>query len=597
MSPLVHEPSKIANILNSHFASCGHRLAAKLPHSEKHFSEFLGKTRNPKLQMQYGSFAFLPVEPIEVEQELFALPSNKSFGLYSCPIRILKCAKHILSTPLAKIINTSIQRGSYPKKLKIRKIIPVFKAEDETEPNNYRPISLLSIFNKIFEKLIYKRLKSYLDKYNVISPSQYGFRERHSTEHAILDIINRIQTNMDKKLYSCGIFIDLSKAFDTVDHNILLSKLHYYGIRGVINDWFASYLKDRYQTTQIRDAVSEKKETLCGVPQGSVLGPLLFLLYVNDICHSSDIFDFFLFADDTNLLYANSNLKTLETIVNKELQKLSDWLIANKLTLNIKKSNFVIFRPYQKKIYYQPVIKLFDSSSHQRIPLDSKDYVKYLGILVDSNISWKHHIDYIALKISKIVGIISRIRHLTPPSILLNLYSSLILPYLSYGVVAWGRAPKLYKNKLLILQKRALRLIYFKHRQEHAIPLFVNSNFLPIDMIYFEKTANLMYDVNFDLAPIPIQNLFQKSSDVHSYNTRSVGKSNFSIKFSRLEIQKLSFSRSGPVIWNSIPSCIRNEPKNVFKEKLRSLLRNILETEDDYIDIQSIIQKSSIFHF
>ena len=140
LSPLVHEPSKIANILNSHFASCGHRLAAKLPHSEKHFSEFLGKTRT--------------VEPIEVEQELFALPSNKSFGLYSCPIRILKCAKHILSTPLAKIINTSIQRGSYPKKLKIRKIIPVFKAEDETEPNNYRPISLLSIFNKIFEKLI-----------------------------------------------------------------------------------------------------------------------------------------------------------------------------------------------------------------------------------------------------------------------------------------------------------------------------------------------------------------------------------------------------------------------------------------------------------
>ena len=203
---------------------------------------------------------------------------------------------------------------------------------------------------------MHTRLKSYMDKKQIFCDSQYGFRERHSTEHAILDIINKIQTNMDKKIYSCGVFIDLSKVFDTVDHNILLEKLHHYGIREVINKWFASYLKGRVQTTLVNNHISDKNETLCGVPQGSVLGPLLFLIYINDVCNCSKILDFFLFADDTNLLYANKNLTDLEFILNEGLYKVAEWLVANKLTLNLKKSHFVIFRPFQKKCHLNPLL-------------------------------------------------------------------------------------------------------------------------------------------------------------------------------------------------------------------------------------------------
>ena len=209
---------------------------------------------------------FRPIEPEEIISEILTLSSNKSYGLYSCPIRLLKCSRQILGEPLAIIFNTSIESGIFPTKLKIAKVIPIFKAGDATAPSNYRPISLLSIFNKIFEKLIYKRLNSYLISKEIISESQYGFREKHSTEHAILDIISKIQANMDKKLFSCGVFIDLSKAFDTVDHDILLDKLHHYGIRGILNKWFASYLKRRFQTTDIKNCISEKQETLCGVP-------------------------------------------------------------------------------------------------------------------------------------------------------------------------------------------------------------------------------------------------------------------------------------------------------------------------------------------
>ena len=219
----------------------------------------------------------------------------------------------------------------------------------------------LSIFNRIFEKLMYHRLKSYLGKNDILFKSQYGFRENHSTQHAIIDIVNVIQNNMDQKLFTSGIFLDLKKACYTVDHLILLQKLNHYGIRGIINDWFASYLLGRSQVTELGFNLSTECMISCGVPQGSVIGPLLFLMYINDFHNSSVKFSFYLFADDTNLLYADTNLKSLEKTVSSELLKVSDWLNADKLTLNVKKSNYVIFRPYQRKLNYSVNIKMIDN--------------------------------------------------------------------------------------------------------------------------------------------------------------------------------------------------------------------------------------------
>ena len=276
------------------------------------------------------------------------------------------------------------------------KIIPIFKADDNTDANNYRPISLLSNFNRSFEKLIFNRMKSFIEKNNLFSPSQYGFRKAHSTQHAILDIVNTIETNMDKRSFSCGVFIDLKKAFDTVDHKILLDKLHHYGFRGIINKWFSSYLEDRTQTTQIGSLISPEENIAFGVPQGSVSGPLLFLIYVNGIQECSEKLKFFLFADDTNIVYADNNLKSLDDIVNLELRKLCDWLTTNKLTLNIKKTNFVIFCPAQRKLTFLPNITIFDNDKNKYISLERKESVKCLGIFIDQNLTWKHHIDHVA---------------------------------------------------------------------------------------------------------------------------------------------------------------------------------------------------------
>ena len=273
---------------------------------------------------------------------------------------------------------------------------------------------------------------------------------------AILDIVNNIHSNMDNRKTSCGIFVDLKKAFDTVNHEILLTKLEHYGMRKVINSWFRSYLSDRRQSIETDKCISETETIVCGVSQGSVLVPLLFLLYINDIHKSSKEFTFYLFADDTSLTYANDNLRTLELTVNNELEKVSEWLNANKLTLNVKKSNYVIFRPRQKRIPFIPQIKIFNPTLNTRVILEMKDFVKYLGIMIDSELSWKNHIDFICHKISRSVGTIA----------------------------------------------------------------FIESNCLPLQSFFFQQLSYLMYDVHAKTAPESLLDKFAKINTKHHYNTQ-----------------------------------------------------------------------------
>ena len=245
-----------------------------------------------------------------------------------------------------------------PDDFEVAKVIPIYKKGLNTSLGNYRPISLLSIFNLILEKLIFKRLMNFIETQNILYSKQFGFRQKYSTTQALLSITNKIQKAVDEGTYSCGIFLDFSKAFDTVNHNILIMKLDHYGFRGIIKKWFSSYLNERKQYVSIGNAVSDYKQISCGVPQGSVLGPLLFLLYINDFNNSSNQLDFHLFADDSNLFYAHKSLLQLETTVNNELHEVFNWLCANKLSLNIEKSNYVIFRPPQKLVNYPINLKI-----------------------------------------------------------------------------------------------------------------------------------------------------------------------------------------------------------------------------------------------
>ena len=288
-----------------------------------------------------NSFFILPITQNEIEDIITSFKNGKSTGPFIIPIKLLKLIKTEISKPLAIIFNESILLGIFPDKLKYAKVIPIHSKGSQTDPSNYRPISLLSVFSKILENLMFKRLYNYLDSTNIFYPLQFGFRQNHSTNHALISMTESIRNTIDNGKFGCGVFIDLKKAFDTVNHSILITKMEHYGIRGIALDWFywfTSYLSNRMQYVSINGYISEYRHISCGVPQGSVLGPLLFLLYINDLPNVSKHLSFYLFADDMNIYFEANDLLTLQKVMNRELRHVKKWLDANKLALNIDKT-------------------------------------------------------------------------------------------------------------------------------------------------------------------------------------------------------------------------------------------------------------------
>ena len=328
----INDPRLIAEHYNNFFVNIGPNLANKIPDCTSHFQDYLPDANS-------HSIFFNPVTEHELSSIVFNLPNKKSSGhdFVNCPL--IKEVIDVISKPLTFIMNLSLSTGRIPDSMKIASVIPIFKSGDPLLVNNYRPISILSSFSKILERIVYIRTSQFLHKHIILSDSQFGFRAKHSTTHAILQMINQINAGIEQSLHTVGIFLDFSKAFDTIDHAILLSKLSYYGIRGIALEWFSNYLSNRQQYVCMDGMKSSLKEVPCGVPQGSLLGPLLFSIYINDFVKSSNIFSFILFADDSSLFCSHRNLDILVDIVNSELVHISNWIKANRLSLNINKTN------------------------------------------------------------------------------------------------------------------------------------------------------------------------------------------------------------------------------------------------------------------
>ena len=269
--------------------------------------------------------------------------------------------------------------------------------------NNYRPISLLSVFSKNFERLMYNRVLNFINRHKLFNKFQFGFRTNHSTFMALIILIENLVNALDNGKCAVGIFLDFHKAFDTVDHSILLDKLHCYGTRGIANQWFFSYLSNRQQSVVYNGYESELKVINCGVPQGSILGPLPFLLYINDLTNASSFFMPTLFADDTNLFCTGTYLKEIIRLVNEEISKIYDWVNAYKLSLNIDKTNFMLFTPKNFSHYIDYIVI-------NQIKIQEVKETKFLGVIIDNKLKWSAHIMYISKKIAKGIGILLKSR-------------------------------------------------------------------------------------------------------------------------------------------------------------------------------------------
>ena len=505
---LISDPKKVADEFNTYFSTIASNLQDKIKYFGKDFSIYL---KNSNINNLFIS----PTDKHEIIKIIDNININKASGPYSIPTEILHEIKLSIAEPLADIINLSFEKGVYIEKLKMSKVIPIFKEKgSHLDCNNYRPISLLSNLNKIVEKLMHQRLYAFLLRNDVIYNLQFGFRSGHSTDHALLHLTDDIRNALDHNQFAVGVFIDLQKAFDTVDHKILIKKLEHYGIRGIANNWFKSYLSNRKQTVTINQINSDFQHNKHGVPQGSVLGPLLFLIYINDLHSTIKHCSTRHFADDTNLLIKNKSIKQLQKHLNFDLRRLVYWLKSNKISLNTSKSEMLIFRHPNKVINYDLKIKL------QGKRLYPSKYVKYLGILIDPHLNWSFHTDILASKLSRTVGMLSKIRHFVSNVTLRNIYFGIFSSILMYGAQIWGQVQNRHVNRIIRLQNKAIRIINFANYQEPTSNLFNNSKILKFEDNIALKNYLYVHDSFQGKVPAVLTNNFEYLHEYHNHNTR-----------------------------------------------------------------------------
>ena len=429
---------------------------------------------------------------------------------------------------------------------------------------NYRPVSVLPVFSKLLERLMYNRLIDYINENQILYKYQFGFQKGKSTFMALIVLLDKISAALENGDFVIGVFLDFSKAFDTVDHNILLEKLDFYGIKGVTYKWFEDYLSERKQYVTYNGITSDMEVIKCGVPQGSILGPLLFLLYINDLAMVSNACFPILFADDTNIFITGKCIDEMCTKMNDELDKIQSWLNCNKLSLNVFKTHYMIFTPRNKCIDGTDL--RINDTSIQRV------YVtKFLGVLIDSKLNWKNHIDYICKKIAKCIGILLKARKKLHRSSLISLYYSFAYPYLIYCNHVWGNSYKTNLEPIVLMQKKLIRIITCSPYRAHTGPLFFANRIISVTQINIYMVGTYMYKCLNESVSSFSSNYFIQNSSIHEYSTRSANK--LHIPFGRLDIRNFSIRIHGAKVWNSLPSFVKQSRSlDIFKNTLRKHL-------------------------
>jgi hypothetical protein len=404
----------------------------------------------------------------------------------------------------------------------------------------------------------------FLAKHNILDQNQYGFRKNSSTAFAIYDLIENKLNNLDEKLYICALYVDLSKAFDTVNHNILLKKLEHHGIRGVPLELFKSYLSNRKQYTYVNGSKSRESSIDIGVPQGSVLGPLLFLLYINDLPYVTSLLTK-LFADDTCLVFSAANIDELQIVINREMRLIHNWMVSNKLSINYDKTKYMLFHRQRN----QSPFSLYINDNK----IEKVNCIKYLGVKIDSKLTWKEHIKYIEGKLSAACGAIYRLRQSVNQECLRSFYFAHAYFHLQYSILAWFNTQKQYLLRLNSLHGKLIRLMTLhgplKDFYFSANEMFKNMGLLKLEDIFKLEIGKFMHRAETKSLPENFENYFTRIENMHSYNLRSINRKTFYAKPTNTTQYKNWVTNSGVRLWEGISAELKVLPYKSFTKKYK----------------------------
>lgn len=570
---IVEERRLIANGFNKYFAS----IAVKLNSSEyglpiqplPNFTNYMSRSVDSSIFLSECTCE-------EIEELIKDLSSNKSSDI---PIVILKRCKSFISPVLTRFYNEFMRTGIFPDILKTGLISPIYKKGNPQLFDNYRPVSTLPLFSKLLEKLIYKRLYDFLVTKNILYDKQFGFRKNHSTSQAINYSVKFVSDNIEQRKHVVGIFLDLSKAFDTISHSKLLDKLQNYGIRGNCLELLRNYLGSRKQITKFDSIKSELENVQYGVPQGSVLGPLLFLIYINDIVNATTLGHFVIFADDTNIFVSANSKAEAYKIANNVLRFVYLYMLTNQLHINLSKCAHMYFRHNLNNDERMSCARSQQYDSELTLSVNGQkvkrvDKIKFLGVIIDEKLSWNDHIEYLENKLLSTIVLIKRVKKFIPQSLYLDIYHSLFISHLTYGISCWGGTYSTKLEKLFNIQKRCVRILFgetasFDHPEfyatcarsrtyqehvaskdyslEHTKPLFNKHGLLTLHNLYALRCLVELIKLIKSHCPISMFSYFSFCPKTHHYQLL-IPKFN-------LDISKNNFVVSASSLWNA---CIEN---------------------------------------
>jgi len=530
----------IAEKFNNHFTSIGLDMAKNIKNSN--CNNFTKQCNQP------NSLLIPPINDNDIIILINKLKNNSAPGMDGITASIIKQIHVNIIIPLKHIFNLIISSSIIPQYFKTAVVTPIYKSGNKSEINNYRPISQINCFAKILEMYIKTCVMSFVEKYHLISNKQYGFQKGLSTESAINSFIGKVLEGFNTNKCTIATFLDLAKAFDTIPHDRLILKLEATGIRGAALAFFQNYLSNRIQYVRVNGVLSEPEIIKIGIPQGTVLGPILFLLYINDLYTINENCEMISYADDTVILYSAPNWSEAKQGAEQCLNSVKKWLNTNLLTLNINKTKFITFSITKGT---QPQFQTLDLTDNAKIY--KVENIKYLGIMIDQHLRWDAHAEYISQKLRKLIHIFYLLRNILHKSLLRMVYTALAESILRYGIVAWGSLLPKSLHKLQISQNILLKVMLGLDRRFSTDLLYANHDILNIRALYIHT---LLCSIH--------KNRFKMISVSHNYTTRANVQSHLTRNIYTKSICQRQSNFDGPKYYNTLPASFKSI-KNIKK--------------------------------